>query len=192
MYGLTRGPITLLAAGAAGFLVWLATRFDDHTTGGYWAVYGIIAGAGLVMALSQLLGGWTKWGWPRMSASVFLFAFLPALVAVGWIAVAGQPHANPVQSHVLNWSGDIGIRGLVRDLIEYIGVLAFGLGLVFGFCFDTTGASTAAPPAPALTNGRRDEVEIPVTDRGTSVPAAPASTPTTEREETPVGAGWRR
>ena len=32
---------------------------------------GIVAGAGLTMALSQLFGGWTKWGWPRISAGVF-------------------------------------------------------------------------------------------------------------------------
>src|SRR5256885_13878687 len=113
-YDLNRGLATLIGASIAGGLIWVAGMYvDDKTTGGYWAVYGIIAGAGLVMALSQLLGGWTKWGWPRMSASVFLIAFVPTLVAVGWIAVAGQPHGNTVQSHVLGWSGDIGIRGLV-------------------------------------------------------------------------------
>ena len=47
MYGLARGPITLLAAGVAGFLVWLATRVDDHTTGGYWGAY---SGAGGICA----------------------------------------------------------------------------------------------------------------------------------------------
>ena len=64
MYGLTRATTTLLAAGAAGLLIWFATQVNDHSRGGYWAVYGLIAGAGLLMALSQLLGGWTKWGWP--------------------------------------------------------------------------------------------------------------------------------
>jgi hypothetical protein len=168
MYGLTRGPITLLAAGAAGCLVWLATRVDDHTTGGYWSVYGILAGAGLVMALSQLLGGWTKWGSLRMSQAVFIMAFLPALVAAGWIAVAGQPHGNTVQSHVLNWSGDLGIRGLVSAMIEHFGVLAFGLGLVFGFSFDTT--RTPAPPAPSLRDWRREPAEeLAVADGGTTI-----------------------
>jgi hypothetical protein len=148
MYGLTRGPVTLIAAGAAGFLIWLsASQINDHNTGGYWAVYGIIAGAGLVMALSQLLGGWTKWGWPRIDPAVFLMAFIPVLIVVGWIAVAGEPHGNTVRNHVLNWSGDLGIRGIVTDLIEYLGVLAFGLGLVLGFSFDTTGPARA-PAAP--------------------------------------------
>src|SRR5437868_13958049 len=127
MYDMNRGLATLIGAGIAGGMIYVASTYlDDTTTGGYWAVYGIVAGAGLVVALSQLLGGWTKWGSPRMSPAVFIMAFLPALVAAGWIAVAGQPHGNTAQSHVLNWSGDIGIRGLVRAMIEYVGVLAFG------------------------------------------------------------------
>jgi drug/metabolite transporter superfamily protein YnfA len=88
MYGLTRGTITLLGAAGAGLLVWLATQIDDGSTGGYWAVYGLIAAAGLTMALSQLLGGWTKWGWPRLSANVLLIAFVPTLIADGLVVLA--------------------------------------------------------------------------------------------------------
>ncbi|MGZ6729579.1 MAG: hypothetical protein ACXVFC_09790 [Gaiellaceae bacterium] len=139
--------MTLLAAGVAGLLVWVATQIDDGTTGGYWAVYGILAGAGLVMALSQLLGGWTKWGWPRLSANVLLLAFIPTLIAAGWVVVAHQPHPNWFRNHVLNWSDDIGILGLVRDLTQYAAVLAFGIGLVFGYSFDTSGPKVAGPPA---------------------------------------------
>jgi hypothetical protein len=139
MYGMTRGPVTLLAAAAAGLLVWLSTQVNDKATGGYWAVYGLIAAAGLVMALSQLLGGWTKWGVPRIAINVFLLAFIPTLIAAGWVIVAHQPHPNWFRDHVLNWSSDISILGLVRDLAEYVSVLAFGIGLVFGFSFDTTG-----------------------------------------------------
>jgi len=179
MYGLTRASTTLLAAGAAGLLVWLATRIDDHSTGGYWAVYGILAGAGLVMALSQLLGGWTKWGRPRLSASVLLFSFVPVGIAVAWIAVAGQPHTNTAQSHVLEWSGDLGIRGIVRDLIDYLGVLAFGLGLVFGFSFDTRGRP--APPEPVLRDWQPETAEdVVVADGGAVTRPAP------ERELTPT------
>jgi hypothetical protein len=163
MYGLTRGAVTLLGVGVAGLLVWVATQIDDGTTGGYWAVYGILAGAGLVMALSQLLGGWTKWGWPRLSANVLLLAFIPTLIAAGWVVVAHQPHPNWFRNHVLNWSDDIGILGLVRDLTEYVAVLAFGIGLVFGFSFDTSGPKVAGPaeprrePAPART--KRDSAD---------------------------------
>jgi len=141
MYGLTRGTVTLLGVAVAGLLVWIATQVNDTSTGGYWAVYGLIAAAGLVMALSQLLGGWTKWGLPRLSVNVFLIAFIPTLIAAGWVIIAHQPHPNWFRNHVLNWSSDISILGLVRDFAEYVSVLAFGLGLVFGFSFDTSGPS---------------------------------------------------
>ena len=47
MYGLTRATTTLIAAGVAGLLIWIATQVNDETVGGFWAVYGLIAGAGL-------------------------------------------------------------------------------------------------------------------------------------------------
>jgi hypothetical protein len=163
MYGLTRATVTLIAAAAAGLLIWIATQISDESNGGYWAVYGLIAAAGLVMALSQLLGGWTKWGWPRISISVFLWAFVPVAIAVLWIVDFHQPHSGLWRNHIRNWSDDISIDGLVRDFKEYVGVLAFGLGLVFGFTFDTSGPvarrpRTAAPaaepaPPPARENG---------------------------------------
>jgi hypothetical protein len=173
MYGLTRGTITLLGAGIAGFLVWLATQIDDSSTGGYWAVYGIIAGAGLTMALSQLLGGWTKWGLPRLSVNVFLLAFVPVLIAAGWVILAKQPHANWFRDHIRAWSGDISIDGVVNDLGEYVSVLAFGLGLVFGFTFDTSGPAVRG----ALGRGRR-AAPAPVAREGT-----PAEDRPTAREE---------
>src|SRR5690242_8763663 len=142
MYGLTRGAVTLVAAGVAGLLIWLATQVSDTSTGGYWAVYGLVAAAGLVMALSQLLGGWTKWGLPRLSINVFLLAFIPTLIAAGWVVVAHQPHPNWFRNHILSWSSDISILGLVRDLTEYVSVLAFGIGLVFRYSFDTTRPGT--------------------------------------------------
>ena len=145
MYGLTRGTVTLIGAAVAGLLIWLATQINDHSTGGYWAVYGVIAAAGLTMALSQLLGGWTKWGWPRLTVNVLLIAFIPTLIAAGWVVVAHQPNPNWFRNHVLSWSGDIGILGLVRDLTEYVSVLAFGIGLVFGFSFDTSGPAAYGP-----------------------------------------------
>jgi hypothetical protein len=145
MYGLTRGAVTLMGAGVAGLLIWLGTQINDESTGGYWAVYGLIAAAGLTMALSQLLGGWTKWGWPRLSINVFLLAFIPALIAAGWVVIGHQPHPNWFRNHVLNWSSDIGILGPVRDLAEYVAVLAFGIGLVFGFSFDTSGPALDRP-----------------------------------------------
>jgi hypothetical protein len=157
MYGLTRGLVTLIAAGVAGLLIWVATQINDSTTGGYWAVYGVIAAAGLVMALSQVVGGWTKGGLPRVSINVFLLAFIPVLIAAGWVVVAHQPHPNWARNHVMSWSGSIGIAGLVHDLAEYVSVLAFGIGLVFGYSFDTVPRVARELVAP----GRRTDTEAP-------------------------------
>jgi hypothetical protein len=174
MYGLTRGMVTLLSAAIAGFLIWLATQVNDSTNSGYWAVYGLIAAAGLVMALSQLLGGWTKWGLPRLSVNVFLIGFLPVLVAAGWVLLATQPDANWFRDHIRSWTGDIGIQGLVSDLGEYVSVLAFGLGLVFGFTFDTSGPAAYGP------FGRRRATTVPADTSGP--PPEDAATAREERE----------
>jgi hypothetical protein len=158
MVGTVRGVFTLAGAGAAGLLIWLSTQIGQESTGGYWAAIGILAGAGLTMALSQLFGGWTKWGMPRISAGVFLIGFLPVLIAAGWVILAGQPDPNWFERHVNSWSGSIAIDGLVDDLRSVLPVLAFGVGLVFGFTFDTTGPrlprepvwETSAPEEPAV------------------------------------------
>ena len=160
MLGMTRATATLLGVAVAGLLAWLSTRVADGSTGGYWAVYGIIAGAGLVLALSQLAGGWTKWGRPRISLEVFLLAFIPTLIVVGWIVIFHQPHPNWFRNHIVSWSGNIGITAFIRDMHEMLPVLSLGLGLVFGYTFDTTGprlrtaatrevSATRAAPAPA-------------------------------------------
>jgi hypothetical protein len=143
MYGTVRGVATLVGAGIAGGLIWLSTQIGQGSTGGYWAAMGILAGAGLVMALSQLAGGWTKWGMPRISAGVFLIGFVPVLIAGGWVLLTGQPGSNWFQRHVDSWSGSIAIDGPVHDLRSVIPVVAFGLGLVFGLAFDTTGPRAA-------------------------------------------------
>ncbi len=180
-----RAPATVAGIGVAGLLTWGAAQIGRGATGEYWASYGLIAAAGLAMALSQLLGGWTKWGWPRVSLGVFVWGFLPAAVCAGWVLLAGQPEANWFQSHVSTWSDELGIGGVVDDLRRYLGVLAFGLGLVLGLSLDTTGPAAAQPEISA--------------ERREPVPE-PEPTPEPERERTPVGAGsgtagptrWRR
>ena len=155
MYGLTRATTTLIAAAVAGLLIWFATQINDEHVGGFWAVYGLIAGAGLVMALSQLLGGWTKWGWPRLSGAFLLLAFVPIAVVSLWIVLAAEPGNGWFHRHVVSWSGDLHIRWLVNDLKEYVPVFAFGIGLVFGFSFDTTGPRRRDVEAPPATTSRR-------------------------------------
>jgi hypothetical protein len=167
MIGTVRGVFTLVGAGIAGLLIWLTTQIGTGTTGGYWEVYGLFAAAGLTMALSQLFGGWTKWGWPRVSVGVLLIGFLPVLVVGGWVLLAGQPDANWFQRHVVSWSGHAGVDGLVNDLRAQLAVIAFGIGLVFGFTFDTTvpRGTQATQPAPETV----EAVEAP--------PAEPVSEP---------------
>jgi hypothetical protein len=136
---LTRGTMTLLGAATAGALLWIASQTDAEGLAGYWSYVGLLAAAGLVMALSQLLGGWTKWGWPRVSGTVFLLGFLPALALGGLVLL----HAQPEDAFGRAWAGDIGLEGLAEDLTAVLPALAFGLGLLFGFTFDTTGPRRA-------------------------------------------------
>ena len=136
MIGVTRGISTLAGAAVAGILLWFGTQIGAESSGEYWATYGVIAAAGLTMALSQILGGWTKWGWPRFSTGVFGLGFLPVLIAGGWILLARQP-ADWMNTS--NWSRDLGIYGAVADLGNVLPALAFGIGLTFGLSFDTSG-----------------------------------------------------
>ena len=170
MIGVTRGISTLAGAAVAGILLWFATQIGAETSGEYWTTYGLIAVAGLTMALSQILGGWTKWGWPRFSIGVFTLAFLPVLVAGGWVLLARQP-ADWMNTS--NWSRDLGIFGAVADLGNILPALAFGIGLVFGLSFDTSGRQrevvahdTRATDEP-LTADRRPYAEHPTAIAGT-------------------------
>jgi hypothetical protein len=184
MIGTVRGLFTLAGAGIAGLLIWLSTQIGEGTTGGYWAVYGILAGAGLTMALSQLLGGWTKGGRPGLSLGVLLIGFLPVLVAGGWILLAGQPDANWFQRHIVSWSGHAGIGGLVGDLRETLAVIAFGIGLVFGFTFDTKGPTVVAEPEPTAVEEAPPVEPVPAPTAIVHPP--PVREPDRSRERQPV------
>jgi hypothetical protein len=182
MYGLTRATTTLIGAGAAGLLLWLATQLNNGHDAGYWGIVGLIAAAGLVMALSQLLGGWTKWGWPRLSPAVFLFAFVPIAVVSLWVILAGEPGHAWLHNHVLAWTRDIHVSGLVTDLLRYIPVLAFGAGLAFGFSFDTTGPrrEVAVHRERTRTRGRRADRDATAADEPLTVERDETSADTRE------------
>lgn len=159
LYDATRGLTTLAAAGAAGVLLWAATLVGQRSDGRFWAEMGIVAGAGLVLALSQVIGGWTKGLRLRMSPGTLILALLPVLVVVGWILMATQPRHGWYQGTFESWSRRASLAGLVHDLALWHGVLAFGFGLVLGLSFDTVPAlepvtapapaAAAATPAPA-------------------------------------------
>ena len=184
LYDTTRGLTTVAAAGGAGVLLWVATLVGQRTDGRFWAEMGIVAGAGLVISLSQVIGGWTKGLGLRVSPGTLLLAFLPVLVVVGWILMATQPRHGWYQGTFESWSRRAGLAGLVHDLALWHGVLAFGFGLVFGLSFDTVPAlEPAMAVAPAAT-----AVEAP------PVPArAVANEPVTaERREVGTSTGRPR
>ncbi len=185
MHGLTRATTTLVFSAAAGLVIWFATQISNDHIGGYWARVGLVAGAGLLMALSQLLGGWTKWGLPRLSIAVFVTAFIPVAIVSLWIVLAGEPGSGWFHKHVLSWSRDIHVSGLVTDFLSYVTVLAFGTGLVFGFSFDTTGPVARdrdvvvdRKETPTSPEGRA--ADEPLTAEREATPTS--SDPTTDRE----------
>jgi hypothetical protein len=150
MNGMTRAGLTLLAAGAAGVLLWVAAQIDRGSNGGYWAAYGIVAGAGLVLAAAQVRG---RTGNPP---ATLVLTFLPVLIAAGWVLLAMQPHSNWFRHHVLAWSGDIGIRDVVDNLSTWLGVLAFGIGYTLGLVLEPMPRAVPAP-APAYDDTAADE-----------------------------------
>lgn len=165
---LVRAIFTLIGVGAAGFLIWLATLFELDQTGEFWAAMGLVAGAGVALGLSQLFGGWTKWGIPVLSPGVFLLAFVPTALIVGWILLATQPEGGWQQTRLENWSDDLGFLGFVQDIGVFGAALALGAGLVLAFSFDTTGPrtreierETVYPDEDVHDYGRRDVATTP-------------------------------
>jgi hypothetical protein len=141
LYDATRGLMTALAVGVAGFLLWVATQVGVQTTARFWAAMGIVAGAGLAFTLLPALGGGThRQARLRLSPGTFLFGFLPTLVVVGWILMATQPGSGWHEGTVASWSRDIGVMGVVHALGLWHGVLAFGFGAVLGLSLESVPA----------------------------------------------------
>src|SRR3954471_5707808 len=173
LYDATRGLMTLLAVGVAGFLLWLATQVGMQTTGDFWASMGLVAAAGLVFALLPAMGSPVAGLRLRLSPGTFLLGFLPTLVVVGWILMATQPGHGWHDGTVTSWSHSIGIFGIVHALGLWHGVLAFGLGAVLGMSLDAL---------PALDEGvERGVVERGVVDRRRETVVDVSASPTWRR-----------
>jgi CubicO group peptidase (beta-lactamase class C family) len=183
-----RAIFTVIGVAAAGFLIWLATLFDLGETGEFWGAMGLLGAAGLALGLSQIFGGWTKWGIPVLSPGVFLLAFVPTAIIVGWILLATQPEGGWQQSRLQGWSDDIGILGFVEDVGIFGAALALGLGLVLAFSFDTTGPRTRVVDRET---GVPDE-DVHDYDHREVVTTTPTSEGTVVRDDDTVAAGSTR
>jgi len=58
------------------------------------------------------------------------------LAAGLWIIIAAQPHTNTFRSHIRTWDSQLGITGAVHSISLWNGVLALGIGLVFGLTIE--------------------------------------------------------
>jgi hypothetical protein len=141
-------------------LLWVAAQFHMHSTGGYWAALGIVAGAGLVLGVLQMRG---RTGHPP----AMLMAFLPGFVVGSWVLLALQPHNVWGRHLILNWSHHIHVTGIVHDVGMWNGVIAFAMGYLLG---------TILEPAPT-----RHDVVAPGA-RSTTRRTGYATNPEYERE----------
>ena len=165
----------------------LAGRPDRQTapTGGYWAAYGVVAAAGLVFGRHAAARP-QRPSAGRCSCS----SSCRCSIVGGWVLLAMQPDDNWFRRHVLSWSGDLGIRDVVRDVGTWIGVLAFGIGYVLGAALEPMPRRTevVAPAAfdrtaadePLTAERRRREPVEPVEP----VAAEPAPVPVERTNET--------
>lgn len=137
LYDATRGLTIALAAALAGLLLYLATQVGMQSTARFWESLGIVAAAGLALALAPVLGGWTTGLRLRFSPGTFVLGFLPVLVCVGWTLMATQPGNGWHEGTIVSWSTNVGLMDVIHDLGLWHGVLAFALGLTLGMTFDT-------------------------------------------------------
>jgi hypothetical protein len=189
MYDASRGLTLALAAALGGLALWGATQIGMQTTARFWISMAVVAGAGLLIALANHVGTWTKGLRLRLSPGTFTLAFLPVLVCVGWILIATQPGSGWQEGRLDSWSNSIGILGVVHSIGLWHGVLAFACGLMLGLSFDGVPAPAVedapayAAPAGATADPAADE---PVTAerRYAARPAEPAAPPAAPAEET--------
>jgi hypothetical protein len=190
LYDATRGLTVALAAALAGLLLYLATLVGQQSTVRFWEEMGIVAGAGLVLALAPVLGGWSSGLRLRFSPGTFLLGFVPVLVVVGWILMATQPGNGWHEGRIVSWSHDIGLMGLIHDLGLWHGVLAFGFGLVLGSTLDAVPVPVVAPVAEPVAVADADDRTL-VRDRSRPVYRRSPDDAVVEDADAPVTAEQR-
>lgn len=182
LYDFTRGLTLALVAGVAGFGLWAAGHVGTATDGRFWIAMAIVAGAGFLLAIATHVGTWTKGLRLRTSPTTFIAAFLPVLVCVGWVLIASQPGNGWQEGRITSWSASLGISGIVHSLGIWAGVLAFGLGVVFGLSLDGV-------PQPAATVDETAADEPTMGERRyseqTAAQPAPQTAPQTASTDAP-------
>jgi hypothetical protein len=180
LYDASRGLTLALAAALAGLGLWGATRIGMQTTGRFWLSLAIVAGTGLLIALANHVGTWTKGLRLRLSPATFLLAFVPVLVVGGWILVATQPGSGWGEGRLASWSNSIGILGVVHSIGLWHGVLAFAIGLMLGLSLDGV-------PAPVDETAADEPVTAERRHAITGGVMAPPDEATQTRVRTPTG-----
>ena len=198
MFGVRKATMLLTGAGVAGLLIWVATQVMGTQIGSareYWAVVGLLAAAGFVLAAVHMVGRAGGGMVPHLSPTAFLFGFLPVLVVGGFIVWYGQPSGGLLVGDTHSFANTIGVDGLVSDLTRLLPVFPFGIGLVLGLTFDALPRpvvaerrrTPATAPATTPTNGRRREpVRTATSDGGDgqkTAPTAPAHPLSRDRVE---------
>jgi hypothetical protein len=183
LYDTTRGLTTAAAAALAGLALWGAAQIGTQTPSRFWLAMAIVAAGGFVLALAPHVGSWTKGLRLRLSPGTFLLGFLPVLVVVGWILLATQPAGGWQHGRLHSWSASIGILGVVHSVGLWHGVLAFGFGIVLGYCFD---AVPALEPEVVPYERTAPATTEPVADEPVMAERGYAGEPTAVRERAPV------
>ncbi len=200
MYDASRGLTLAFAAALAGLALWGAAQVGTQTTGRFWIALAIVGAAGLLLTLANHVGTWTKGLRLRVSPSTFALAFLPVLVCVGWILLAGQPGSGWQEGRIDHWSSSIGILGVVHSIGLWHGVLAFGFGVVLGLSLDGVPAPEPAVDTVPAYSGAASAAAQPAADepvaaerrwtvrrgRAANPPAAPMDETTPTREQAPT------
>ena len=189
IYDASRGLTLALAAALAGLGLWGASQVGTQTAGRFWLAMAVVGGSGLLIALANHVGTWTKGLRLRLSPSTFVLAFVPVLIVVGWLLIANQPGNGWEEGRIDSWSNSIGILGPVHSIGLWRGVLAFGFGFMLGMALDGVPApAEEAAPAYAGSAGTRAAADEPVTSERRYAagpgPAAPPATPTEETTRT--------
>jgi hypothetical protein len=188
LYDASRGLTLAFAVALAGLGLWGASQVGTQTTGRFWIAMAVVGGAGLLLALANHVGTWTKGLTLRISPGTFAVAFLPALICVGWILIATQPGHGWQEGRLDSWSNSIGILGVVHSLGLWHGVLAFAFGLMLGLSLDGVPAP-ATEAAPAADEPVAAERRWTAARRQSATPPASTTDETTQtqtRTETPV------